>query len=238
MTGPLATTFWPLTRFPATAESGYRPKRLGLSLEKRPAARRTDERIGLRDPLSLRETDDRLIGMKAPSRFAAALALVGSMLLGCNPASKNGDVQEIKEETRVIVRLAHPGRRPMNDDQVQKTLSGKKLVVDLTYKPAPKVLLVPKVIGGCGPVETFFADGRWRRIICAIDIVREEGRWFLQGNLVCITFDKPPVFPVQTKDASYCRALWATPHRNRVILNVPEFDDTYNAYRIAPIDGS
>lgn len=129
------------------------------------------------------------------------------------------------------LRLAEPDWRPLSGKQIEAKFADRDVIVDETYEPVPGVKIVMVYAGGCPPIETFAADGRWRMTMCSRSLRVYDGRWsiepFRSSQQLCVSaIDFPKA----------CRFVWRGANDDQVIMPAIKVDDMfgdyYNLYRV------
>ncbi|WP_206243403.1 hypothetical protein [Novosphingobium terrae] len=133
------------------------------------------------------------------------------------------------------MRLERPDWQPLTNEQVQSLFSDRKLEFDERYEPFPGAKVSVRYIGGCPPIESFFADGTWQMYFCSRGPMTFHGRWTVEphGQIgwLCVQSAERP---------TDCRVVWQGSAVNEVImqLKVPGAeriwgsDGAYNPYRL------
>jgi hypothetical protein len=133
------------------------------------------------------------------------------------------------------LRLAEPQWRPLTAQEIKSRISGRTVVIDETYEPAPGVKVNVSFPGGCPPSETFFPDGRWEMGMCERLYRTFKGRWYTEafrgGGRLC----------TEANDhAKECRFVWQGSTADQIIMSQPsiaganEPTDDFNPYRVTP----
>ncbi|WP_176500729.1 hypothetical protein [Sphingomonas sp. HMP9] len=101
------------------------------------------------------------------------------------------------------------------DHQLNGAKPREKSILNTDQVLALDIYLEGSRIGGCPPIERFYADGTWEKVICQRLPVTDGGTWRIKkdrsGSKVCT---------LTNKQYEECRVMWKRSSPDRFLLTI------------------
>lgn len=166
------------------------------------------------------------------NRTLAFVVLLSAMPIGTLSAP-TASAQTPPVYHSLSLRLAFPNWAPMTGKQIEAMFADRDVIVDENYEPAPGIKIDMVFQGGCPPIETFAADGRWQMAMCSRALRIYDGQWSIEpfqgGSQLCVS---------AVDFLKECRLVWQGPTADQVIMpladTISSLGPYFNLYRLRP----